>query len=511
MSKQKFTLLENIQDKYDNISNLPEPKDLKPLELYDYIFDLSTNENYRLNCLNEYVQQLPDETPNIINKLNSMFIYSYSKIIENYLFVITLKTNIDINLRLECAKCLSYNSVKGYIALNELCSKFSEFSNLATTLKIDAVCCLMKHKEYKEQSLGYFITIINDNNIEPLFRYKTIQSLEFKLDNKEELVYFTKNSCISFLENLKNPIRYRILACQYLFRKCEPDNSLKNWIENQLLEFGRDNELDMNVRADAVDILLQSGSEEVRKMAADLIVLLGTGGKAKTIFDNSQNVHHKAIEESASKILEFLNTIPNKNKEGGEIEFEGVRKCILELIENKKKEFKEKVEAALTRIFIDRAVYSQYNMSLMNILVKIWCYIDGHQYQEEMQKRLLEELYDSSEVCSTGYAFRIVNVISGYGELSIEISFEDQIVGNLSGRLNKKIGEIEDEDFQSEIIEQMAINPTYFELRGKFLKFFRENISQIRQEMYIEFKDYMSDTDYDLYFRKAILNYEGSN
>jgi hypothetical protein len=522
MSKpKKITFLEDISNKTDDIQNLKLPTTLEISTLYDNIFDLSLPEDYRLNNLKEYVDRLSDETPNIINKLNSMFLYSYSKIIENYLFAICLKTSIDIFLRLECAKCLSYNSEKGYIALNELCSLFEQYPNLTTTLKIDAVCRLMINKKYKKESLRYFEIIINDNNIEPLFRYKTIQSLEFKLEVENDKKYFTKKACVVYLDNLKNPVTYRILAGQYLLRKCDVDLDMRDWIEKYLLSFAKDETLSINVRADAVDVLLQLGEKEVRKEAAELILILGAvGGIVRTVFDNSQNVHHKSIEDSANKILEFLNSVRSVNEEGKEIDFDYVRKEILDLVKEKEpkfdekenyKSYKEKIEAALTRIFIDRAVYSRYNMSLMMILIKIWTYIQNHQYSEEMKRRVLEELYDSSDVCSTGYAFRILNVISGFGELSIGISFEDQVVGNLAAKLNNKIREIQNEDFKIEVITEMSIDPSDFKSRTNFLKFFRESISKIREDMYQDFKEYMSDTDYDMYFRKAIIHYEGCN
>ena len=60
-------------------------------------------------------------------------------------------------------------------------------------------------------------------------------------------------------------------------------------------------------------------------------------------------------------------------------------------------------------------------------------------------------------------------------------------------------------------MNEMTIDPSHFHSRSNFLKFFRTVISQIREEMYSEFKDYMSDTDYDMYFRKALIHYEGYN
>lgn len=525
LPKGKITLLEEINNQNEEKENeYPFVQTLKLDEIYKNSWDLSLPLEYRKECLEEYCRIQPEESANIINRLNSMFMFSYSKIIEEYLYSISVNSTLDIYLRLECAKCLTYNEKckSGYQALDVICSKSDH--SLATPCRIDAIITLMKHKDYKEKCLVYFCLVINDINIDALYRYKTIQSLEFKLESEKDRKYFSQKACVVYLDNPKNPVTYRILAGQYLLRKCEVDSEMRDWIEKYLISFARDETLSVNVRADAVDVLLQLGEKEARKEAADLILLLGAvGGMVRTVFDNAQNVHHKSIEESANKILEFLNSIRSVDEEGKEIDFDYVRKEILDLVKEKEpksedkeekenfKTYKEKIEAALTRIFIDRAVYSRYNMSLMMILIKIWTYIQNHQYSEEMKKRVLEELFDSSDVCSTGYAFRIVNVISGFGELSIGISFEDQIVGNLAARLNNKIREIGDEDFKMDVITEMSIDPSDFKSRMNFLKFFRESISKIREDMYQDFKDYMSDTDYDMYFRKAIIHYEGCN
>ena len=67
----------------------------------------------------------------------------------------------------------------------------------------------------------------------------------------------------------------------------------------------------------------------------------------------------------------------------------------------------------------------------------------------------------------------------------------------------------EDEKDSDLILEEMTLPIRFFDKRGNFLKFFRTHISKIREDMYLEFKDYITDQDYDLFFRKAIMHYEG--
>ena len=45
--------------------------------------------------------------------------------------------------------------------------------------------------------------------------------------------------------------------------------------------------------------------------------------------------------------------------------------------------------------------------------------------------------------------------------------------------------------------------------RQNFSLFFRTYVSLIREELADEFKDLIDDASYDLYFRKALMSYEG--
>jgi len=233
-------------------------------------------------------------------------------------------------------------------------------------------------------------------------------------------------------------------------------------------------------------------------------------------------------------------------------------------------ERQEKIELALKRIHLDRARYSKFNNTLSNILLKVWSYMMGHENEEEMRKRMLEELEEMSATCSTGFASRLINVISGFGEFNIRISWEDQIIANFSGRLNaaarriteetpeniffhdklhdvvslwlnqpeqselykklraeerwNKISELVDkfletdredkiriciDDFAEAVLNEMMIVSSEWSARQHFGLFFRSNVAGIREEMYQEFKDHLDDTSFDLYMRKAIMSYEG--
>ena len=606
------------------------------------ILDLTLDLELRIYALELYYDEFKDNTIEYISKLSGMYQFSGSKILEQYLFEIVTQSKISSFLKFEACKSLfmfseieedtdseyedfsrEYNSIiikrnqerknKAYKALDFLCNTFED---IPTLIKIEAIIMLMQNESYFNSCNTYFKSIINDINIECDFRYKTILSLENK--NIPKLNDYLINFCYTFLLNKNNMTMYRILSAQYLLQKCEIDDFTRIDTEKILLSFAQDNELDQDIRADAADTLLGLGSDNIKPLAREIILLLGRiNGHVKTLFDNAQNVHTNAVEESVKQIIEFLASFPVMKIKKNPITFEYVKRQIEKIFEDNKKQFKspcknkhcihfscifcngctdikstknitsiyfcteqceteyeseQKIYISLNRIEMDRALHSKFNITLKNLLVKVWSYIYNHKHDFEMKERLLQELQDMSGTCSTGFASRLANVLSGYSDFHIKISWEDQIIANLSGRLNafarkitsdspflkeklhdiielwlnnntvikhdvirsitsstkitdvppmkqiinkfletdkeKKIEECL-QDFSASVINEMMLDPILFNQRQNFLLFFRTHMLPIREEMYQEFKDHIEDVDFDLYFRKAISKYEG--
>lgn len=436
--------------------------------------------------------------------------------------------------------------------------------------------------------------------------------------------HFIYEAQLSFLTTNSNRTSYRILAGQYLLQKFILSVPVRELIQKTLVQFAMDTELDYNLRADATDVLMQLGDDVVKSQSRQIIMELGRNdGEVVTVFDNAQNVHTEEVEASVAEVLEFFAGLPTLRINEIPIEFSYVRSKVEDMLKKKREaRMKETVKPgsyinmcqycenaicdrkdeeeccsdlcqeqllsekmiklALNRIEMDRALYSKYNNTLVNILLKVWTYMAGHESEEEMHKRLLEELEEMSGTCSSGFASRLINVISGFGEFNIRISWGDQIKANLSGRLNaaarniasddslfrkdpymtemvelylneedgmlgeksnksltiarikeKQVGpaqhitmkdvvsdflsentekKIDDclEHFLEHVLEEMAIISSQSSQRRYFSLFFRSHVAAIREEMYSEFKEYMDDTTFDLYMRKAMMHYEGA-
>jgi hypothetical protein len=341
---------------------------------------------------------------------------------------------------------------------------------------------------------------------------------------------FTIQVCRLFVLNTRNSTAYRILACQYLLSQKQHIE----YAENTLMTFMRDSTLAHNLRADAADVLLHYGTLDTIQSAEN--VLSELGGKFSTFYENKENVHTKEIEDSVRETVQFLDTlnlkpIPSfdtvsynlkqlakKMYRPKEIKYNTKNVQLLkkelcelnipirehiELIKEELSVEEDKVSNALLRIELDRTIFKGINHTLKSVLLLLYTYIQSQDAKYELERRLVEELIDMSGTCTSGYISRLMNVLSGFGDYSLRISWQDQISANLKGRLNAKMQK--DENMEK-IIEEM-INRDLAD-RSEFLKFFRKNISSIREEMYQEFRHFMEDLEWDEYFQKAVLQYD---
>ena len=280
--------------------------------------------------------------------------------------------------------------------------------------------------------------------------------------------WFIKSAFIAFIFHNKNPVYFRNLAGQYLLKNSDLSDEDRFDVEKNILEFAEDKNLEYNLRADAADILLRFGSETSKNVAKDIIMQLAqVNGPVRTLFDNAQNVHIEEVDESVAEVLEFLSSFPIYIINNNPIDFEYVNSHVEKMLKeqtDRSEEFlvkNEKIRIAMKRIFMDRALYSKFNNSLLNILLKIYTYIqmqEDDSIKIQLYTRMLQELEDMSGTCSSGFAARIVNIISGYDNFNIRMSFNDQIIANFTGRLNAAARKItlEDSIFRTTKLEDVV-------------------------------------------------------
>lgn len=601
------TLIENLDSDFEITPDF----DMDDSKIKENILNNELPTDTRISLINTMYSEQPDEVIELIVTLGISLQMSNSSVLLQLLEQICINSNLNSLLKIETANHIinTSNSKIGYKCIDTIFQNLDE--DLPTPCRVKALFSLMEYKDFYTSVLKYLRDFIYADNIEIEYIYKTLLNIEDIVytdikdtensnfdtalskynETHEERYYkydYLHNSMWTFFTKEDNRTYYRLLSGQYLLQKCIITPEEREIIQNTLLTFSQTHDLDYDLRADAADILMRLGTNEMKIHGRNIINELGyQNTNTRTVFTNAQNVHTLEVEESLVEILEFLNTVPMMMNGENNIDYHFVNNKIedmlQELVKSKSRQDEEveticdfcetattthilsgdelfcddeclklftksnKIRVALNRIYMDRALYSKFNTSLLNILLKIWSYLDKHEHKEEMEQRLLEELEEMAGTCSSGFATRLVNVISGFGDFNIRISFSDQIIANFTGRLNaharnitkeqifkepKKLTDIIAlsstpttkvadlspeqvdtliEDFQTTVLEEMIIaGEGNYVTRRSFSLFFNTFVSAIREEMYNEFREFITDTDYDLAIRKAIMTYENS-
>jgi len=207
----------------------------------------------------------------------------------------------------------------------------------------------------------------------------------------------------------------------------------------------------------------------------------------RTIYDDRQNVHTSGINMSVRKNLQILLNDYLQDKD----HIASFEVACIEIMNSFRKESididkRKIVQNTLERIRLDKSkvpVDETQTISLQQVLIIVWNFIRKETNNEELMKRLYQELKDSEGMCSSGYVSRLVNSLVGFHPMIIlEISFHDHLRIVLLRTIQDKIQTL-DSSYRDELIETM-IEPLPNSLFTRFLRHERHSlIHKIQQEM----------------------------
>ena len=357
-------------------------------------------------------------------------------------------------------------------------------------------------------------TFISSRGVRTLFNWKKIPVIY-----DETFVYGLQ---AAFFAEVRNGVRERILSGAHILSMSESnvDVEEKNRVVEVLLGLTRDSTLDPNIRGDAADAVLHGGDRKQRVEARRLLGELGFSGvdrnskfitsRTKTVYNNEQNVHDESIAESVTRFIEVMVA----SDDIGKMNYETVSDEIVKLLDSpeglkgpNRKADKIKALGALKRVERDTATFSSYSVTIAEILVHVWLRIISYSSEPEVEatlkQRLIEELLEMGETCSSGHCARFINVLSAV-DPQISISFESQIQANLAGRINAKIRNIADPELADQINTGMMAESEP-EDREAYLRFVANAIAEIEIELRKEFvgDSYISDAEFTEFFGRA--------
>jgi hypothetical protein len=516
---EKLELAEKlVQDKDENKYN-------KGLDIYiNLCLDMNMNPNYRLTVLSSLMKYEPNEGRSILSQLRDMIPHLRGRILEDLLKIligVTRSSKFDSHERVTTAVNLYNNKL-----FNVCYTCFSDLANdrtLEIEYRVEAARYLFGSdiEENLEVSTEALMEIINNMELSSNYRYGIIagfisktgintrlNNLKLKVPYNEEFVHRLQTS---FFENEKNNPRERILSGQHLLQMYCLEEDQRTKVIELLYDIAKNEDLEENLRADAADVLLRLCKGKYSKLAREIIVSMGkkpTGSalqqRSKDIYSDSQNIHNESIDECISG---FIEKIINETDNVKIRPYDEVHQEICTTIRRitTKSNRKNRALAAMNRILLDTAEFTKHRVTLSELLVHVWIRIQQYsdEEREELEKRLVDELTDMSDTCSSGHSGRLVNVLSVYDSALI-ISWEDQIKSNLSGRIQAKIRNLEDEDLQA-TISLGAMEDSDKEDREVYISFINKTLVELHEELYKEFvgDGYISEEDFNKAFDEA--------
>lgn len=273
-------------------------------------------------------------------------------------------------------------------------------------------------------------------------------------------------------------------------------------------------------RADAALILLDmidGVTEDLRARAQSILRedyerggAAGSLARLGAFYQNPENVHCISLD-SAQEILDYLHeafaTLPHF---GMDFYDAWVRESLRRWPQTEEDE--ARIWSSLCRISKDFTVHGRNRDRLLHIVRLVVRFIDQEKDSEtgsELRRRFLEELIDMSGTCSTGFAIRLLNVLSGYRDFAIRIPPEHALRCRFFLYLNQAMLRIQDEDARAQIMDELTLPASHYSERIHFLEFFAGQLPVLKETLYQDFKDLLTDEDFDFYLRKCIYHYEG--
>ena len=426
--------------------------------------------------------------------------------------------------------------------LDRMETMLSSEREIPTPVRASLIKTLIASNTHQETGLGHARSLVLSPYIHIEYRMRfildlhTIHTPNTPVYEMEKSVYtsWSKGVLVDFIRDHNLSSKHRNIVGSILLNTYNLSENEFGEIYEILYTIGTGRREDYDTRADALDILVSSarrmGRMDMYERANRELHALGVTRTGKTIYDNAQNVHQKSITDNAMKVLSYLEkkiadkgiTVDPFDKVRDEFmatvwaqkptkpESKDKETEEYKLYRQKKRDYKIKVDGisySLTRISLDYTLYGMTNRTLMDMMCILWAYMRDHPSREELIKRMEEELFDASGLCSTGHAFRLLNIISGYDEISIGISLEDDFMVKVQMHLNQYISGMSDTRMESVILEMGDRSKSLLD-RSDYRQFVSDALSAIQLDLWNEYKDRLDETDFGLYMRKAIMRYE---
>lgn len=343
----------------------------------------------------------------------------------------------------------------------------------------------LPHKDKNIHITDCLLAMISDDKIPIEQRYSLFcenRSFDNDVQRKCHLFYFNN------FNPPRYPMRFKLMSAQYLLQTLNRDQFDLREVYGYLIRLCKSSD-DKSIKSECTDILFRCGyTDTANRMVEDLEIFeeLDTPVifheyketrrrvepkienlsekkrriliKRRTVYDDGQNVHNTSINEGVKEILRKLCKEQSDSIQSlvRIINLNEVSKRIVVLSREKSLVSRQKIVGTFDRIMIDTSKF-ECDVNLCDILIMIWMKIKTSKDKDELEKRLIEEMEDMNGLCATGHLSRLINILSGFfDDMSIKISFKDQVKNYIYNYYNKILMSDKYIDQSETIIDEMT-------------------------------------------------------
>ena len=312
-----------------------------------------------------------------------------------------------------------------------------------------------------KESINSVIKIVDFNDYNVYSRYLFFSNNEKYLRLNDNITHEIHPYWFITSTPKKHPKELTMLTCRFLLRALSPGDTLRHSVLEYILDTIECNEYADTIKADACDVLITCGEfDEIDYGQAKLKKLIISQNTNPDSVYNSQSVHNSSFTESAIKILRVLHGEYNLHSS---IDF--LRDIITAQVCLHSGQLEDpshtidKINKFFYRIMTDSTKFNDY--TILDCLYLVGKKIqDLHEdYKTTAIQRLIEEILDAQDTCSTGYLIRIVNVLSGLtteSDLILRLDPKQELKCVINTRLSDMLGSVPTAQRES-IIESIDI------------------------------------------------------
>jgi hypothetical protein len=362
----------------------------------------------------------------LLNNLLKPIVFNqlYDKIKRHFVFP-SSNRNIDITLQMQKLKKLvdfekKYSSRLSLITKEEL--SYFVFSGYITIIK------------------PILLTTVRNMNVQDFQHFQSIsifllKNKLFRTEDENTVLNQILNVCTDALNDTQLSEERRFSIVDIFLHSCQDDFQRRE-LENELEEYrnrGRNEDI-KNIKKNKYEI--STDNQNVHD------IILNTLYRRKCILIEKDNIPSESINTTISKYYKLRDKYCNtKTKLINKI------KSIFG-IDNKKD---KKNNFAFNRIKTDLTVFSPTTLTLSDIFQRVFYRVlrlEQKDYFGDILERIEEECIEMQETCATGHMTRLLNILSGYPEVDIEVVafYVDEMEQTIRKMFESEYSETELED-----------------------------------------------------------------